>query len=269
MKEQIIRQVTRIGNGAHIFAPKEWLGEEVVLVRTPEKSLIEKIFSVISPHLENIKGVYLYGSRARGEEEKDSDIDLFIITSKKIKIKEKRFEIISVEEDKIDRVIKSFPLVMYSILSEAKPIINSNLIEELKNKYKPKLENFRGFLNETKNIIKINEEFLNLNKNKVYTDSSAEAYSIILRLRGIFLIKKIIHNEKYYHKEFNNWIKSKLPDINYTEIYSAYKFVKLNNRRKIKLKIGNLKSLLNLLKKETDLLSKQLTNQHGEKKKTA
>jgi len=70
----------------------------------------EKIFEVMAPHLENIKGVYLYGPQARDETTKDSDIDLFIITSKKIKIKAEGFEIISIEEEKFDKALKLVPL---------------------------------------------------------------------------------------------------------------------------------------------------------------
>jgi putative transposon-encoded protein len=42
-QEQLLRKVTEIGNGAHVFAPKEWIGEEVFIVRTPKKNLKEKI----------------------------------------------------------------------------------------------------------------------------------------------------------------------------------------------------------------------------------
>ena len=31
--EQVIREVKEFGNGAHVFAPKEWLGEVVFVVR--------------------------------------------------------------------------------------------------------------------------------------------------------------------------------------------------------------------------------------------
>ena len=34
LQEQIIREVKKIGNGAHIFTPKEWIGEKVIIVRT-------------------------------------------------------------------------------------------------------------------------------------------------------------------------------------------------------------------------------------------
>lgn len=85
-----MRLVTSIGNGAHIFAPKEWLGEEVIIIRKAErKSLKQKILDVLNGHLENILGVYLYGSQARGEADKSSDIDLLVVTTRKTSIKKK------------------------------------------------------------------------------------------------------------------------------------------------------------------------------------
>lgn len=32
-KEAITKEVTKTGTGAHVFVPKEWLGEEVAIIR--------------------------------------------------------------------------------------------------------------------------------------------------------------------------------------------------------------------------------------------
>ena len=184
--EQIIRKVTGIGNGAHIFAPKEWLGEEVFVVRHQKKSLKESILSVIEPHLEHIEGAYLYGSYARKEQTKDSDIDLLLITSKKLKIKKQGYEIISIEKEKVQEAIKIAPILIYSALSEAVPIINIKLLNELKSKYNPKLSDFKEFLESTKRVISINEQFLEEDKkNEKKKESENIPYPLILRLKGV------------------------------------------------------------------------------------
>ena len=61
-KEQLIRIVSQVGNGAHVFAPKEWVNEEVLIVRLGKKTVKEKIFEKIYPHLDKIIAVLLYGS---------------------------------------------------------------------------------------------------------------------------------------------------------------------------------------------------------------
>lgn len=269
MQEQIVRQVSRVGNGAHIFTPKEWIGEEIVLVRTLKKPLIERIFSVITPFLMDIKGVYLYGSRAREEAEKDSDIDIFIITSEKIKIKAKDFEIIAIEESKIKDAIKLAPIMIYSIFSEAKPIINASLLENLKKQYKPLLKDFKEFLEETNRIIKIDREILELDKEEgLYTDSCTTSYSAILRLRGVFIINQILAGKRYTHKEFKSWILKKLPKVDYEVVYRAYKTIKSNKKEKTKTKISDLEEFLKLLEKEISILHKKSKKGNGKEKKT-
>lgn len=264
-QEQLIKKVTKIGNGAHIFAPKNWIGEEIFIVRTPKKSLKEKILSVLSPYLESIEGIYLYGSHARDEAEKDSDIDVFIITNEKLKIVEKGFEIIALQKNKIDKAIKLEPLIIYSILSEAKPLINAKLLNELKEKYKPKLSDFKEYLKDTKRIISINEHFLKLDKKEKREEETEEIpYSLMLRLRGIFIINKLLKSKVYSHEEFKSWVTKGSSNINYDEVYRAYRALKNKSGRK-KVKVKDLQNLLNLLKKETFKLE---SNIYGKKKKT-
>ncbi len=247
--EQIVRKVVPTGNGAHVFAPKEWVGEDVIIVRKI-KTIKEKILEVLQPYLEYILGVYLYGSYARGEAENDSDIDLLVITNKKIKIKEIGFEIIAIEKDLLHKAIKIAPILIYSALAEAKPIINSKLLEELRNEYKPKIEDFMEYLKETKIIIEINKEIL-------------DPYSLILRLKGIFIINQILEDKIYLHRNFKKWILERI-SVDYELVYQAYK----DYKRKSKIEdveVDDLKKLLELLKKETFELEKRVY----EKKKRA
>lgn len=258
MKEQLMREVTSVGNGAHIFAPKEWLGDEVILIRKPKQSLKERIYFVLEPYLGDIKGVYLFGSNARGEAVRSSDVDLFVISNKKIKAD--GFEIISLEEDKIAKAIKLEPVIMYSIFSESKSIINSDLMERLRKKYKPKLKDFKGFLEGTERIININKGFLELGDN-----SDAISYSIILRLRGIFIINQLLRGRKYSHKDFKLWVRRKVSSVDYDAVYDSYRSAKEESSVK-NAKIGDLEKLLELLEKEMLKLCGRI---YGKKKKAS
>ncbi len=263
-QEQIIRKVTGIGNGAHIFAPKEWMGEEVFVVRRQKKSIKERILSAIEPYLEHIEGAYLYGSYARKEQTKDSDIDLLLITSKKLKIKRQGYEIISIEKEKVQEAIKIAPVLVYSALSEAVPIINIKLLEELKSKYAPKLSDFKEFLESTKRIILINEQFLEEDKrNEIKEESENIPYSLILRVRGILIINSLLSGKSYSHKDFHNWIKKSSPGIDYNSLYDAYKAVK--NNKKAKVKVKDLVLLIEFLKEQVKILESRL---YGKKRKT-
>ena len=246
-REQIIKEVTPIGNGAHVFAPKEWVGEKVVIVRTPKVSLKRRILKVLEPYLENILGVYLYGSYSRNEQREDSDIDLLIISNKKFKIKEKGFEIIALEKNKIKEAIKIAPVLVYSALAEAEPVINSELLTELRKSYKPHAQDFKEFIKETKDIIKINEELLS-------------TYSIILRLRSLYIIENLLSGKKYSFMKFKEWIfkdtKNENTKANFDKVYNAY--IREKNDLSGGIKEDYLKDFLLILKKKTQKLENKI-----------
>jgi len=249
-QEQIIRTATKIGNGAHIFVPKQWTNEEIILIRTPKLKLKEEIIKIIEPYLENIIGVFLYGSYARDEQEEQSDIDLLLITNKKIKVKNKgKFDTIVIEKSKLEKAIKLNPILMYSIIKEAKPIINSSLLEELK-KLKIIKNQFKEFIEGTKRIIKIDKEIIELDKlDGEDLISISVIYSLILRLRGIFIINSLIKKQKYSNKIFKKWLNKNIEEET-KEIYIIYQNIRDNKKIKTKIKISTAEKLLNLLEKE-------------------
>ena len=59
-KEQLIRIVSQVGNGAHIFAPKEWINEKVLIIRLEKKTIKEQVLEKIYPHLDKIIAVFLF-----------------------------------------------------------------------------------------------------------------------------------------------------------------------------------------------------------------
>src|SRR3989344_2389773 len=252
-QEQIVRIAKTFGNGAHISVPKGWTGEQVVLVRSQKKSLRERIFSVLDSYLNSVVGVYLYGSYARDEQGEDSDIDLFVITDKKIEIKAEGFEILCLGQKEIEKAIQLEPLLMYAILSEAKHLINSSLLENLKKNYKPTVDYFREYLKDCQRMIKISEEFLESEKAE-FIISEAVIYSLVLRLRGIFIIKSIVKVDKYSHKLFKSWIRAKVSQIDFGLIYESYRGSKNEKRVKQKIKVRDIKILLEFFKKEIVVL---------------
>ena len=162
---RIIKQVVEIGNGAAVYVPREYSGREVIVI-LPEgiNELKKRILTSLIDYMDNILGVYLYGSYARGEQGKNSDVDILVITHEKdedIKniLKEFDARIVSIEE--IKKAINETPLLIMPILLEAKPLINPLLLEELKS-HKINFKKFKWHFDDIRRTIGIIEEFINV-----------------------------------------------------------------------------------------------------------
>ena len=259
MESKIIRKVTEIGNGAHIFAPKEWLDEEVVIIRVPKKNPKEEILKLVYPNLDRVIAVFLFGSYARNEQEKDSDIDILIISSEKFKINKGGIDAIVIPECRIEEAKKLNPILFYSMIQEAIPILNSSYLEKLKQD-KIKLDYFKDFLKDTKNSIKSNKELMEMDR-KLNNKNASESviYSLILRLRGTFIINILLNlnKEKYSKELFKKWLVEN-SGTDYEKVYKIYRAVRDNKKTEEKILISEAESIMNLLIKETEKLSKRI-----------
>ena len=136
------------------------------------------------------------------------------------------------------------PILIYPRILEAKTILNNSLLYELK---KSKLGSNKVYRDETKRIIKINEGVINLSDKKKISDSVI--YSLILRLRGILLIKKMDEKKVLTNKDFLKFLSKFLGD-KVSGMMDSYKRIKNNLPEKEIIDVGIAKDLLNLLKEE-------------------
>ena len=265
VKEQIIKTVVKSGNGGAVWLPKNWLGQEVVVILPdkPKFDIKENIIHLLEPYLKDVIAVFIYGSYARQEQTKESDIDVMVITQDKpllIEIKEPNIEISVFQFDKLRMAIEKYPVMYYQIIQEAVPLINSSVLEEFKS-IKINNENFKSYIIETKRHIESNKELIELDKleNK-YVKSYSVIYSTILRLRGIFIMKCIMSKEKFSNKSFKEWlIDNGIAVKEFEQCYSAYKIVRNNEYAKnIQIKISVAEKLLNMLVKETNLIEAEI-----------
>ena len=80
---ELLRNVSKWGNSAGVLLPREWMGNQVKIVLVDRTLEIKKeALSILYPYLEDILGIYLIGSYARGEQEKESDIDIIAVSKK-------------------------------------------------------------------------------------------------------------------------------------------------------------------------------------------
>ena len=217
------RLVQKFGNSSHVVLPKEYRGRRIKFIAEPKtlQDIKSEIIGILKPYLENIVGVYLYGSYVRNEQTIDSDIDILVITDDKIRIIEKfdNYQIISTTINDLENTIKNNAVLIIPILKEAKTIINPDLLNKYKN-YKFTKKNTKKFLNDTKKILLLNRKGLKLN-----FEVGSLVYSLILRVRGLLTIKLMISNKPYTkaslfsYLESNDFEKSKVEDL--YRIYSS------------------------------------------------
>ena len=267
IKEQIVKTVVPSGNGGAVWVPKSWLGQEVV-VTLPEKpkfELKERIIHLLEPYLKDIVSVGIYGSYARKEQTKDSDIDVLIITKDKdVKpnFKSENIDITSFPIEKFKKAIEKYPAMYYNMVQEAEPLFNAYVLEELKG-IKIGKENFLIYLKETREHIKSSVELIDLDKlDYTYLKSYSVLYSSILRLKGLFTIRSILQKKVYSNKNFKKWlIGLGLTTKEFEESYEVYRLIRDDKSTKsLKIKIGIGEKVLNILGKELGSLEAQV---HG------
>ena len=259
MNKQIYRIAVSWGNSSGVLLPNEWKNKEVQVILIDRTLEIKKeIFNILEDYLEDILGIYLVGSYARGEQTERSDIDILVISTEvKKEIVSGKYNVSIYPLKNIKDSLKNNPIIIYPRLLEAKTILNNALLDELKT-IAPILttKNFKVFINDTKRIIKMNKEFIELDKlDGDILESVSVDYSIILRLRGIFMIKGILHKQKYSTKEFKNWLKSKIED--YEKAYEIYENFRDDKKIKIKIRIKLVEELLSLLNEEVKKYEKK------------
>ncbi len=215
-QEQLVKEVMDRGNSGGVYLPKSWVGQKVII---RPLSVKEYILNILSPHMKNIAGVYLYGSYARGEQGPDSDIDVLVIADKKLHLEiERGVDLEIVDISKIKDVIRGDPAGYYSMVREAVPIVNGVLLDELR-EVKPETKNIRGYYRETRSTLSIVKKLLDLEG-----DSSGSIYSLILRLRGLYLIKCNLGGIGYANQGLEDFVVGEGIDRGrYRRMYAVYR----------------------------------------------
>lgn len=248
MQEQLRKRVVKFGNGSIVYTPKNWIGREVI-VTLSKLSMKEELFKLLDPYLLYIQGVYLYGSFARNEQEQDSDIDILIIADKKFKIKMEGYDINVLTVDDLKKPVDPFCFLM---LKEAKAILNGSLLDKIRPVTVSK-KSIRWILNNTKGMLNINRDFIDLEDENF--ENYAVIYSLMLRLRGLYMIDCVLKNKSYSNENFNRFVKTNgIRD----DFYRIYRGVRDNKNMKIRAMKNDVKKLYETVKNETEKKSGEI-----------
>lgn len=254
IEQKLVKSVVKMGNSACVLLPKSWIHgrAKIELIENPI-DIKNDIFDILNDYLEDVLGIYLVGSYARGEQTPNSDIDVLVITSKTNKrIEKDKYEIILISQHDLEKQLEKNIFPLLPMIKEAKPLINSILIKEYKNN-KLNKNNLKFFLDTTKSAMNVIRESIKLSKEMNIDEGDASAYSLILRLRGIYIIDCFKKNKIWSNSEFLKLIKTIAGSL---RAYDGYLRVKSDKKMQHSLPVEEAEKLytyiLTRLKKQRE-----------------
>lgn len=246
---ELIKDTIKLGNSAGVLLPKQWLNSRVKIILEPlnvEKDVLDILINENA--LKDTIGVYIVGSYARKEETIDSDVDILAITNNiDKKIKKGKYDILMISRNELEKQIENNALPLIPMIKESVVIINPELLYEYNNAELTK-RNLKWHIDTTKSAIKVIEKDIEISKELTKRNISDNmAYSLILRLRTIYLIDCIKENRLWRKKEFLDLI------VNISGSLKAYEgYLRAKNNKKIQntLPIAEAERLMNYINKE-------------------
>lgn len=209
MKQEVTKQIVRVGNSAGVILPKEWLnGKARIELISKPLNIRGDIIEILKNYLEHIIGVYLVGSYARNEQTEESDVDVIVITSdidKKIKIN--KYDIALISAKTLKEILESNVLPLLPMLNEAKPLLNPVELDKYKD-YSLTEKNMKFHIETTKSALSVISKGIELAKFENKELSENIVYSLILRLREVYIVDSLKNKEIATTKGFVTLLKN-------------------------------------------------------------
>lgn len=248
-KQELIKPIVRVGNSAGVILPREWLNGKVRVELVERPLNIKKdVLEILDDYLEDIIGVYIVGSYARGEQTKESDVDVLVITNKESRrIEIGKYELIFVKKEDVESELKKNVLPLLPMIKEAKVLMNSDLIEKWKKTELTK-KNLKPHIELTKSALKVVDAALKVDDDVGEKNAGdAIAYSLVLHLRSLYIISCLKKRKKWSSGGLKDMIKK------ITKSLKAYEgYLRVKNKEKVRedLPIGEAEKLYKYIERE-------------------
>jgi predicted nucleotidyltransferase len=257
----VVKEVMDRGHSGTIYLPKAWIGQRVVV---QPLNVRDYVLGALTPYLEDVSGLFLYGSYARGEQSDVSDIDVLVVSEKKFPVE--KVGLINIESGSLDQIkarISKDPVGYYSIVQEAVPLINAPLLSELK-KIVPGRQGLKEYYDLTESALRICDGLLK----EGGSDQSGVIYSLVLRLRGLYMLRCRMRKEGYSTEGLLDYVSGKgIGRETFEKICSVYRAGKVDGPKpKQRVPIKTVRQLYrivsDLLKNLVDEPQKASKNGH-------
>ena len=254
----ITKKTVKAGNSSAVVLPRAWLNKEVrveLVEKTPEIILSDTL-NIVKEHIptEKIIGIYLVGSYARQEQDKNSDFDVLVVTDDLDKeiINQGIYNILIISYQLVNQKLKQNLFPVGPMLKEAKALLNSNYLTKIN--VSVTKENVKWYLDTTEDKIRLVKRIISeLKKKEEKYISDQVIYTAVLRIRTLYIIEKLTKNQNYSKKEFLRIINSISPSA-----YQAYLNVKNDTKEENKTTVKEAEKLNDYLEGELEKVKRML-----------
>lgn len=247
---KLIKSVKRYGNSGGVYLPSSWIGGqvEVRLVSrppAPERDIPE----ALGPMMKHVIAAFAFGSYARKENTKNSDIDIILVADKHLEEKEARsamrprnYDVQVFMKEQIENAARKDPLFRKS-LEEAVPIINADMLERLK-ALRPEAGSLRERIDFAESSLRIVKQIVHAGG-----DPSDLIYPLVMRVKEMLMIRCVHEDKPYSIGLLEQSLRSKgISRSEYSRIIRAYRSKRDNIKgKRFKLGQGTISRLVGLL----------------------
>ncbi|MEX2017560.1 MAG: nucleotidyltransferase domain-containing protein [Candidatus Pacearchaeota archaeon] len=243
-----IKKTVRAGNSSAVILPRAWLNQEVrvELIKKTPGIILQDILKITRKYLapEKIIGIYITGSYARKEGNRESDIDILIISDgiDKEEIKDGIYSILIVSKDLLMWKLENDLFPVGPMIIEAVPLINSVYLETIRSLVAVTKKNVKWYIDTTGKKLGAIKEYIDKSERTV---GNRVVYTLVLRIRTLQMIEKLARNQIPSNQELMSLI-SKISGSN--NAYNAYLAHKNNVERKSLTKKEEATKLYDYLK---------------------
>jgi len=239
IQRTVTKVVKRYGNSGGVYLPSSWIGGtvEIALASSPPRP--EKDLPLaLAGSMEHIVSILLYGSYARGEHTKGSDIDVIVVTDNHTKAMKApgglggmNYDIRVMRADDIKR-LASRDILLSKSLEDAKAILNDSFLDELRS-IKPK-----GSLAERISLARSSIEIIK-SLHDEGGGSASLVYPLVMRIKEMLLMKCAREGKRYTLGLLEGKLLEKgISKADYRKLMSIYRGAR-DGKKPGKLNIGD------------------------------
>jgi hypothetical protein len=211
--DRMVKRVVASGNAGGIYVPRKWINQYVVVTLFRVDDFVLDVFA---PYMDDILGIYLHGSHARGDACAGSDINVFVVVEKDIPYQKKpglNAEI--VHADALSSYASASPVDYYCMINEAVPLFDMGQLEKMRD-YSLDCEKIRKFCKDVERSLRLLDRLMSDG------DCADAVYALVCRLRGLYVVHARVR--KYAHKGFEEFLRQKgLSGDAFRSLYGVYR----------------------------------------------